>query len=302
MKHKQRNLLILCVLMLVFWFSGLAAICCVKIIGGLVLPVSISDEVDLTGLSYSNIPVELLPGADLRVNPARMNYILKEVSGWKYKLIPPGLIRNGFTVSALNTIDMPDGSFAYFPLRITLDDTLESPLFRVRVKKDFLSSILQDSDMLGKRNRRKKWVLGHYELTNMKKFDTFTLSSVPVKTGEKIILRQFKADATGWVRYKLDENLLSAQSTAKVKELALEVDLAIRHEYGGFCMNYEVRVTALRADFNNIAPVLDHQLCAQMRDSFESSFNKDKKKKSLSRILFPQWTPIDMNFDIKLVP
>lgn len=297
------SLAALLVLLAAFWFSGAAARVIVAGLDIIVLPREASEGLELNEISYGSDTGCLPAGMDARISSAEARFCIRRALGAKSVFVPPRLIRHGLAISLRYIIENPDGTFVDFPGRILIDDAVTQPLIRVRIPRSALNGLLTASDILGRRRKRKEWALGHYEIRSIKSFDTLRVHSVPVAPGTVVTERKILAEATGRVRYKLDENLLDVRTTADVRKMSIEGTLDVRRDNPAvLVLSYRVRITDLKGDFNNVAPTLDKQISEKLRESFEKSLNKEKNRHKLARMRFPPWIPLDANVDIELVP
>lgn len=298
-KSKRRILAVL--LLTMAWCAGLIGTVLVQL-SAIFTPCAVGKYFELKGLSFSGMS-EMPPRyAVVRISSERLNRIVEQAGGMLRFAVPPGIIRNGLSIAAIYKCKKPDGSFEPLSVYFVVDDAVSQPFLSVRFPRDLLNEILHESDTLGRRSREKEWAFGHYELINSKSFDTLELYSLPVDSRTKVLDRRLVAEATGWVRYRLEENLLDVQTTARVSELVIQADVHFEGNSGEYSLSHKAAITKLRGNFNNVARSLDKEFCDLLRDSLEMSLNKESNRKKLSKVRFPEWAPIDINIDLKIVP
>jgi len=144
-----------------------------------------------------------------------------------------------------------------------------------------------------------EWALGHYKLIYEPAFKTLKLQSEDRPEdgpGE----RRLRLQATGKVRVKLEENLVSVRATGSVLELTATMKATVMSESGAVQLVCASDIPVLDANFHNVNNILDKRLSSLLRRALGKSLRKSARK--LSRKRFPAWIPFDTVIDIDFGP
>lgn len=280
----------------VLWFSGGIGHFGVKFCNRYILPINAGRNIVINRAVYGQNPELYENYLECRISSDRLALIARGVLGWKGYLIPPYTFRDGMAVSGSISMVVQDNRFLTVPFYFVVDDDEKRPLISANLPVDVLNQVLIGTDILGKRLRKKEWILGHYNLINKKTFENLKFYSIPVPPDQCIDSREIVAEGAGWIRYTLDDNLLDARTTARVSSIVLRAILTVLYYSDGMGLDHDITIPQLKGNFNNIAPTFDRQLSEKLREAMELSLNKERNHQKIAKIRLPEWVPVDMDF------
>lgn len=266
------------------------------------LPLRIGSELQITDIRVAGRPAACDRGAVLTLSSGRINDMLRRAVWWS-RLLPPGLIRDGVAVSASwAPSETPFGDGNPLTLTVVIDDRVgwrprlvgRCP---VREFNDFMRAEYGE-----KWTKRKKWALGHYEMTYRPDFESCRVYSDEGNTSDPVRERRLFYEAAGTLHVKVDEGLINASARGRVPDFRGSVDVRFRRDAQGVGLDYEFHIDVLKVNVRNLAVQGDEALSDELRESMTESLNKPKKRQKLSKKRFPSWIPLDTVLDFRLTP
>ncbi|OVE76381.1 hypothetical protein BVX97_01200 [bacterium E08(2017)] len=274
-RKKQRIAAAVVVLLLTFWFSGVAGRIAVVLFDVLVPRVSLSEQLDITGIASKSDSDTPVPGAEIRLSSRRARLILKDFLGSRYKLVPPQVIRTGMVIEGVHSFELQNEQYENLPVRLIIDESVWSPLLVIQVDQSYLNRVMSELDWL---------------TAGSNEYARFEIMSVPVGVNETVWSRKILASVAGKLHYGHD----GEEKGVFEGELKIEADFHLQRETGGMGWSYEIKLTDIVSAKD--APELD-----SIRKKFEEDFNNENAKKRFSEFIIPDGRPVDMNIEVKLI-
>lgn len=288
------------------WFCGLIGRLLTCGLMPLILPLRVKNVVEITSLACDASPAVPDRGVVLTISSGRLREIIDSALPFA-RLLPPGMIRDGM---ALRGAWMPDefrlADRSSLPLMLLVSDEIGvHPRIVGRYPAEHINRLLKQ-DVVWKSESEEEWILGHYDLCQELTFEACHLYSEEEDLVFPVEKRRLILKAAGKVRYKVKDDFAgihsSARATARVKELRGRIDITIVRDKKGVGFSCNAKVDVLKADFHNVAPVLDGQISEKLRKSLEKSFNRQRKRERFAKKRVPRWAPCDVIVDIQLTP
>jgi hypothetical protein len=237
-------------------------------------------------------------GLQVVMSPEYVRDLLRRspVHAW---LLPPGLLVDGLAVVADWIHKEPERPLS-IPIQWCFDKSSRMlPRVHLQFPATELNQILS-KEFAEDWSERGEYVLGHYDLDQRLWFHSLRLESVGMPRGQTSDALQFRARATGRLRYWFRDGVLKARLTADVKQLVvLFTFVPVMHDDGvGF--DYSARVEALDISVDNMAPWLEARVADAIAESMERSQNKPRKKAKMARHRLPSWLPLDVSLVVEL--
>ncbi len=297
-KRKSRRYgLIFIGFFIIVWFSGTVG-WLVRTVGVSVAPRT-GHDYTITAIGRLGFP-DPTTGMVLRVNASRLKQMAHEALGWKAYAIPPGMIPERLSiVGSMRVLLDDEATETWLPFVLTIQPETPHPNLSVRLPSDMVNQALLYEGSFAHKDKRKQYLLGHYNIIHSLRFDTATLHSAP--DGKRpITFRKIDGYATGEVRFKLKENFFSARMTARVRRMDLKCDLDFRHYVDGIALSYKITIPKLNADINNLAPMFESGPIEAVRKALEDSIARPRNLEKLSRKRLPHYIPLDLEIDIEV--
>jgi hypothetical protein len=262
------------------------------------LPVEFNDGFAITKLSVEHLPLVPERGLRISASPAKIKAVLREITPLS-GLIPPGLICAG---AVLHARWVPENADAKYSIPITICCNTNAGLFaRVvfRYPFDELNELLK-IEMAEKWHDRDEYFLGTYALNKRIWFNSLDVKSIMQSdegAGSPLLLA---IHATGRLRYNVEDGIIDATITAKVKSLDGKITLTPEPHKNGIGFKFDGVIERLDVSAKRMAPWLEHKLGRELRRSLEHSLNKRKRLRQFAKIRLPYWVPLDTVLDIEL--
>jgi hypothetical protein len=261
------------------------------------LPADVGSGFAVTKVVTEHLPVVPARGLRISISPHRLKSILKDISPL-FVLIPPGIIEDGVV---LYGTWVPEKASDYVvPISINCSNAAgDSPQIIFRYPFDALNALLK-IEMAEDWREEDEYFLGTYTRTQriwFKKLSIKTERPLPASETSPVLL-QIRAE--GRLRYKVEDVIIDATITAKVKELAGIITLEPELHKEGMGFKYRCSVDKIRLSVKNMAPWLERRLAGDLRKSTERSMNKRRRRKLFAQMRIPTWVPLDTHIDIGL--
>ncbi len=244
-------------------------------------------------------------GVVFRVSAPRLGFLLHEALGWRARLIPPGTIPDWFTVHAEAYLRLSDETpKVWIPVIVRIVPDIPHPELHVRLPSDLVNEALAYEGSFARREKTRRYALGHYTVIHALRFDTASLhSSVPDRQRDRAVtFRRIEGKATGQVRFKIEENWLDARATARVRQMDIRCDLDFRKYVDGIALAYKITIPHLDADIRNLAPMFERRPVEAIREALEDSIARPRNLDRLARRRLPLYLPLDLKLDIEVFP
>ncbi len=271
----------------------------------LILPAATRDVRVLRFSAASPPGADPRPGIVLRTNAPRLESLAQQALGWRYHLLPRGLLPRYLTVQAEVRVTLATNTPAiWLPVVVRLAPEQRVPILSATLSAKQFNQLLDHDDSFAHSDKRKKYFLGHYRLSNEILFETVRLRSMLTakEAGRPVTYRRIEGTATGRVRYWFDDSMLAARTTAKVGRMDVRLDARFQHFVDGISVAYDLRITRLDADFSNVMPLLDKRLAGSLREALQDSMNRPRRLERLARKRLPHWLPLDLGLELDVVP
>ena len=302
-KGRLGRKLMACVLllsvMLCLWFSGAAGYVILRWIIPRLLPRAAGSDIEIASVVFDSRPDPGEAGIIFSVSPRKLRFLLKQAFRWGV-LFPRGLLRDGTVLKGYwvpREFYLPPDNRV--PLSLVIDAGADKPVLSCRYPAEHVNRVMEGPVAEALRETE-DYFLGSYDTIYYIRFYTLHIYSEAPPGQSEILRRTLQVDATGRVRVKVEENLISLRNTGKVKTLAGKIDFDIQRDIWGIHLCHNADIKDLVIDFHNTAPWLDKYFSRKLRKSWEKSLNKEKKKRKLAKNALPSWVPLDLTVDIKL--
>lgn len=239
-------------------------------------------------------------GLVVRVDAPRLLRFADEALGWKARLIPRGTIPQ--RLSAVGSVRVrldKEAEEIWVPFVAHIEPEALHPHVRVRVPSSMVNQALRYEDSFARRDKRRSYALGHYNIIHALRFDTVVLHSVPAKR-RPVTFRRIEGDATGEVRFKLKENWFSARMRADVRKMSLRCDLDFSRYTDGIALSYKITIPKMDANIRNLASVFEASPVEAVRKALEKSISRPRNLEKLSRRRLPPYLPLDTELDVEV--
>lgn len=284
-------------ILLVVWFCGGA---------GWLVRSAVVRLAPRTGRDFRVMAIRLEPLADpatgvvVRVSAERLERLAVEALGWRAWLIPPKTLPARHSVAGEVRIRLDEEAEPmWIPFVVNLDPAAKHPSLFVRLPSDMLNAALDYEGSITIKSKERDYALGHYTLVHSLRFDTMTLHSA--YDGRKpVTYRRVQGTATGQVRFRLEENWLTARTTARVRRMELRCDLDFKKYVDGLSLSYKITIPKLDADIKNIAPMFEGKPTEAIRQALEKSLARPKNLERLARKRLPLYIPLDIDLDVEV--
>ncbi len=239
-------------------------------------------------------------GIYLALSTDRARAITRQAWAWWW-ILPPGLLRDGLVVRGSwdpEDLDLPEGRI---PVVILLREEAVQPALTVRYPAESFNELVRSGQIEKIRlHDRDEYEFGHYEMFYRPTFTSFRLQSIDVSEDTPVSVRRFEYACTGRLGIKLEENILTARTEGKVKDLRGRATVEFIRDEGGLGFAYDVTIDRMDVNIKNLASFLDDVVAEKLRKSMLRSMNRRKKKERLARKRFPPWIPVDTTVDVQL--
>lgn len=239
-------------------------------------------------------------GVVVRVAAPRLLRFADEALGWKARLIPRGTIPE--RLSAVGSVRIKlddDAEEVWVPFVVHIQPTTPHPYVRVRLPSSMVNQALHYDDSFARRDKRRSYALGHYNIIHALRFDTIVLHSVPAKR-RPITFRRIEGVATGNARFKLKENWFSARSQADIRMMKLRCDLDFSRYTDGIALSYKITIPKMDANIRNLATMFEGSPVEAVRKALENSIARPRNLEKLARRRLPAYIPLDTEVDIEV--
>ncbi len=291
---------ILLVLLLLFWFGGAA---------GWLLRQVLFAAAPREGRHHRilalNSPVREGPatGVVVQVSASRLRRLAREALGWRAYALPPGLLPERLTALLELRVRLDDEADAFWlPVLCRIDPEAPQPRIRARLPSGMVNDALDYEDSFARREKTRRYALGRYSMIHALRFDTVELRSVlsDRQRGRAVTHRRIEGQATGQVRFKVEENWLTARMTARVRRMSLRCDLDFRKYVDGLALAHKISIPDLDADIRNLAPLLEGRLVEALREALEDSIARPRNLERLARRRLPLYLPLDTDLELSV--
>lgn len=294
---KQKYLIIIATLILILvvcWFLGFMGMFITNILLPRFLPIRFGKHLQITNLQQGETWQHQETSACIYISPARATHILRSISPWSY-LLPPNTIRNNIIVEGKWTHSLfPGEKNKILPFAIVITDIAQpNPKVFVKCTVQDFNNLLRNRYGEDTIRKRKKWLLGTYELAYKLTFDSLHAQSDKPFSHE-LSERTLSISATGSVKLDARDGLLHASAKARVDKLTGRIIIRFSQQNENMHISYEGFVDELKADARNVSPWIDSKISEDLRESLEKSLNKEKTKTKISKLALPLWTPTDV--------
>jgi len=239
-------------------------------------------------------------GIVVRVDAPRLLRFADEALGWKARLIPRGTIP--VRLSAVGSVRVKldeDAEEVWVPFVAHIQPNMPHPYVRVRLPSSMVNQALRYDDSFARRDKRRSYALGHYNIIHALRFDTVVLHSVPARR-RPITFRRIEGEATGNVRFKLKENWFSARSQADIRKMTLRCDLDFSRYTDGIALAYKITIPKMDANIRNLASIFEAAPVEAVRKALENSIARPRNLEKLARRRLPAYIPLDTEVDIEV--
>jgi hypothetical protein len=287
-------LFLLIVLLGVSWFSGVMGSFLAKHVLPGCLPIE-SNGVTLSNVAFEGASATNLSGVTLEIAPTRaLALARKSVDyGW---LIPPGIFPNGMVLSGLYSSTNLN-SLGKLPFKVLVTEKAVRPRLTARLPVLLLNDfILKDSGV----NQMKKddYVFGSYERSYLPTFKSLHLWSDDKHDDRFPITRNLMYEATGKIKFKLDDGPLEIKATGKIKEYTGMIRLDFTRDMDGVVMLYQFTIRKLKINVDNLLSWGDDKISDDLKKSMEKNLNKRKAREKIAGMRLPVFVPYDAEIDV----
>ena len=298
-KNRLVVLGVVVVLLALCWQSGLVGLVVGRVVLPAMLPWAPNDTVEVSRVSFREPDGPLRRGITVTVSAGRMREIIGHVLPRSW-LLPPGLIRPGMLVKGTWYPDSfylpPEG---HMPLMVVVDAESIQPAVYCRYPADDVNQVME-REVAEALREKEEYILGTYETVYYIRFKTLRIRLDDLPLDAEVKKRSIDVEATGRVRFVLEENWFDLRNTGKLRILHGVVDLDVGRDDRGVFVSHKADIDRLDIDFHNVAPWLDEKLSEKLRKKWTKSLNKEKKRRRIERGRFPHWAPVDLELDIEL--
>lgn len=298
-RPRRRWRLLVAALLLYGWFGGPAG----WLARTLITHAAPRTDRDFRIESIGNsIVADPATGAVLRVSAPRLLQMAHEALGWKALAIPPGTIPEWLTIAATVRVRLNDeAAEVWMPVVVRILPDLPAPHLSVRLPSDMVNEALDYEGSFAHREKMHRYSLGRYNLIHTLRFDTVSLKSeVDRRYRDAVTFRRIDGFATGQVRFRFEENLFDARTTAQVRRMNLRCDLDFRKYVDGIALSYKITIPKLDADIRNLAPMFEGAPVEAIRKALEDSIARPKNLEKLARRRLPMYIPLDTELDVEV--
>lgn len=297
---KQKRLIIISALILILvvcWFCGFVGMFITNILLPRFLPIRLGKHLQITNIQQGETWHHQETSASIYISPARVTDMLRSISPWAY-LLPPNTIRNNIIVEGKWAHPLfPGEENKILPFAIVIKDIAQpNPKVFVKCTVQDFNNLLRNRYGEDTIRKRKKWLLGNYELAYKLTFDSLHAQSDKPSSHEPSE-RTLSISATGYVKLDARDGLLHASARAHVDKLTGRIIIRFSKQNENMHISYDGFVDELKADARNIAPWIDSKISEDLRESLEKSLNKEKTKAKISKLALPLWAPTDAEIE-----
>ncbi len=262
------------------------------------LPVDLGDGFTISRVCVENRPLIPVRGACLSLSPHLFNKVLRKVSPW-FVLLPPGLVREDVVLLGEW---LPEGALpeVALPLMVSCNhEAHNSPWFAFRFPADDLNTLLR-LEMADDWHESEEYVFGHYDLNQRIWFRTLSIQSENAFRKQPDTPVKLYVHATGRMRYNLEDGIIDATITPRVKALDGLVKLTPVFHDDGIGFDYVSSIDSFKIAVDNMAPWVERRIAAELKSSMVRSLNKRRKREKYSKMRIPLWVPLNVVVDIEV--
>ena len=290
---------LLLLLLLLLWFTGSIGRTITRWVAPGLLPLRLSEFIDITSLEYGPPPRCPAFGALLVVSPERAKQILRAAlpaTRW----LPPGLLGEGMIVRGRvlgPAIGLPVGHSVNCTIAVTAAQGMR-PRLAVRVPRSVVNRILRE-DLGESLISEDDGLLGDYRIIYKPTFDQLVIRSADDQVPAPVTRRHFTFRANGDMRIKYD-GVARVSTHGRVRRFYGTLDFRVLRDEAGLSFWHHLDIHKLRINLNNVQEWLDHAASVKLEEALEKSLNRKKTRKKLAKLRIPHWVPVDSALDFRL--
>ena len=288
------------VLIVGLWFGGALGLALRPVL--LHLLPKVNRQVTITYQGTGDLPDPPVR-ATLTVSETRLLKLAHDLLGWRAWLIPPKLIPPTYTIAGVARLALDEEAQTFsLPFIVRITPAVTAPALDVRLPSDLVNQALDYEGSFTSREKRHKYVLGHYDTTLWVDFDTVSLTSILTEHDLRrpVTFRRISGEATGRVRLRVKENIGRARVTARVRRMELRCDFDFKQYLDGLSIAYKLTIPKLDADINNLAPMFEGRPTEALRKRLEESMGRPRRLERMARKRYPLGLPLDLALTLEV--